>query len=328
MGELAEQIGGILLAGSLTAVGVLLPGLAAWKLAQRRQVPLLPPARVWRSAWNGLNLLAAILVILAIPSLLLLAGLSVWEAPVYAFPLQMLFFILFQRSLRSRIEVPPPEPLRRVWPARLALAAVAWTLLAPLVLGLNGLIDWTYSQLGGEPEEHPLTQLDVSVPRNALLLVLQACVAAPWVEECVMRGLVLPWLLAARTERRRTLFDGAWPSLKARQRAMVMIVVSLWPAWNCSHWEAVIFLGLLALGLELLQRSPIRHRRHWSAVFASAVVFAMFHSAVWPSPLPLFVLGLGLGWLAVWTRGFFCPALLHAFFNAVSTLYLLIYGSA
>jgi membrane protease YdiL (CAAX protease family) len=328
MGEWVESIGGIMRAGSLTAVGVLLPGLLAWKLAQRRGVPLLPPARIWRSAWNGLDLLAGILVIQAIPALLLLAGLSVWEAPVWAFPLQVLFFLFFQRNLLSRIEGPPSEPLRRVWPARLALAAGAWTLLAPLVLGFNGLIDWTYTQLGGEPEEHPLTQLDISVPRHALLLVLQACVAAPWVEECVMRGLLLPWLLAARTERRRTLSEGPWLTLTAQQRAWVVVGVALWPAWNCPHWEAVIFLGLLALGLAALQRGLIRHRRHWCAVYASAVVFAMFHSAVWPSPLPLFILGLGLGWLAVWTRGFFCPALLHAFFNAVSTLYLLIDGSA
>ena len=330
MGEWVEQIGGILLAGSLTAVGVLLPGLLAWKLAQRREVPLLPPARVWRFAGSGTDLLLGIMFIYAIPPLLLVqAGLSEWEVPVWAFPLQVVFYILFLKLLLTQAGASSSEPLRRVWPARLALATGAWTLLAPLVLGLNGLINWTYSQLGEEPEPHTLTQIDVSESRNALLLVVQSCVVAPWVEECLLRGLVLPWLLAARTKRRRTLSQGAGSPLSARQRAWVMVGISLWPAWQCSHEkEALVFLGLLALGLAVLQWGPIRHRRHGCAVYASAVVFAMFHSFVWPSPIPLFVLGLGLGWLAVWTRGFFCSALLHAFFNAVSTLYLLIYGSA
>jgi membrane protease YdiL (CAAX protease family) len=44
---------------------------------------------------------------------------------------------------------------------------------------------------------------------------------------------------------------------------------------------------------------------------------------VWPSPIPLFVLGLGLGWLAVRTRGILVPAIVHGLFNAVSGVFVL-----
>jgi len=47
------------------------------------------------------------------------------------------------------------------------------------------------------------------------------------------------------------------------------------------------------------------------------------HSSVWPSPIPLFVLGLGLGWLAMRTRGVFVPVIVHGLFNAVSAVFVL-----
>lgn len=328
MAEGVQQIGGILLAGSLTAVGVLLPGLWAWRLAQKRRVPLLPPARVWRVPWKGHDVLMLAVLFFMFPILLAMLGVSQWEAPVLAFPLQMLLLaLLYYGRFRDQTAGSTFQRFSRVWPARLALAGGVWTLLTPLVLGLNGLIDWTYRQLGGEPQEHPFTQVDTRSLYNALLLVLQACVVAPWVEECLVRGWLLPWLLAARSEGRREKPEGSLLPLTWRQRCWLMVLLGLWPVLHSSHvMEALIFLGLLALGLAVLQWGPIRHRRHWCAVHASAVVFAMFHSVVWPTPIPLFVLGLGLGWVAVWTRGFFCSALVHAFFNTVSTVYVLIFG--
>ena len=327
MAEGVQQIGGILLAGSLTAVGVLLPGLWAWRLAQKRRVPLLPPAHVWRVPWRGQDLLALAIFFLTLPLLLSLLGISPWLAPLWAFPFQMLLLAWLYGRLRSRTEKATSPPFSQVWPARLALAAGVWTLLTPLVLGLNGLIDYAYRQLGGQPQEHPFTQVDARSLYDAVVLVLHACVVAPWVEECLVRGWLLPWLLAARCERNQQKPKGSLPPWIAPQRCWMMVLVGLWPAVHSSHaQEALIFLGLLALGLAGLQWGPIRHRRHWCAVHASALVFAMFHSAVWPTPLPLFVLGVGLGWIAVWTRGFFCSALVHAFFNTVSTVYVLIFG--
>jgi membrane protease YdiL (CAAX protease family) len=66
-----------------------------------------------------------------------------------------------------------------------------------------------------------------------------------------------------------------------------------------------------------------RKRRTAGAVYASAALFAAVHSSVWPSPVPLFALGLGLGYLAVRTRGILVPVIVHGLFNAVSAVYVL-----
>ena len=55
----------------------------------------------------------------------------------------------------------------------------------------------------------------------------------------------------------------------------------------------------------------------------SALVFAAVHSAVWPTPIPLFALGLGLGVVAVRTNGVLAPAIVHMLFNTVSVLFVL-----
>jgi membrane protease YdiL (CAAX protease family) len=64
-------------------------------------------------------------------------------------------------------------------------------------------------------------------------------------------------------------------------------------------------------------------KRHARGIYASAALFALVHAGVWPSPIPLFFLGLGLGWLAVRTRGILVPVIVHGLFNAVSAVYVL-----
>ena len=50
-------------------------------------------------------------------------------------------------------------------------------------------------------------------------------------------------------------------------------------------------------------------------------------SVVWPSPVPLFVLGVALGYLATRTNRIAACAVLHGLFNAVSYVYVLRGGS-
>jgi membrane protease YdiL (CAAX protease family) len=85
----------------------------------------------------------------------------------------------------------------------------------------------------------------------------------------------------------------------------------------------VIFAGVLALGLILIWFSVRRAKQHIRAIYSSAVLFGLVHSGVWPSPMPLFVLGLGLGWIAVQSRGLLVPIIVHGLFNAVSAVYVL-----
>ena len=65
------------------------------------------------------------------------------------------------------------------------------------------------------------------------------------------------------------------------------------------------------------QRGKIR-----LTIFGSAMVFALAHSVMWPDPIPLFVLGLVLGWLAQRTQNLLPGIVLHALFNGVATAIL------
>ncbi len=74
-----------------------------------------------------------------------------------------------------------------------------------------------------------------------------------------------------------------------------------------------------------------RDRPAWAqarlAIYGSAILFAVFHFR-WPDPAPLFVLGLGLGWLAYRTQSLIGPIVCHGLFNAVACLVLYWGGGA
>jgi membrane protease YdiL (CAAX protease family) len=57
-------------------------------------------------------------------------------------------------------------------------------------------------------------------------------------------------------------------------------------------------------------------------VFGIAILWATVHSNAWPSPVPLFFLGLVLGWLARRTGSLVGPITLHALFNAIAAVQL------
>jgi membrane protease YdiL (CAAX protease family) len=58
----------------------------------------------------------------------------------------------------------------------------------------------------------------------------------------------------------------------------------------------------------------------WLSIYGSAMLFAMAHG--WPESVPLFVLGLGLGWLAYRTQSLIGGMVCHGLFNAVACLVL------
>ena len=65
--------------------------------------------------------------------------------------------------------------------------------------------------------------------------------------------------------------------------------------------------------------------RGWRFLAANVLVSALFaamHGPVWPSPVPLFFLSLGLGVLYQRTGGLVAPVALHATFNGLATLLL------
>jgi membrane protease YdiL (CAAX protease family) len=60
------------------------------------------------------------------------------------------------------------------------------------------------------------------------------------------------------------------------------------------------------------------------AIYATSLLFAAAHSFAWPSPVSLFVLALGLGYLAYRTQSLVAPIVLHALFNGTSCALILL----
>jgi membrane protease YdiL (CAAX protease family) len=72
----------------------------------------------------------------------------------------------------------------------------------------------------------------------------------------------------------------------------------------------------------------IQNWRQWEkknacmAIYGSAMLFAAFHSLVWPSPIPLFLIGIVLGFLAFRTQSLLPGIILHGLFNTVACFVL------
>jgi membrane protease YdiL (CAAX protease family) len=75
---------------------------------------------------------------------------------------------------------------------------------------------------------------------------------------------------------------------------------------------------LAALSRSAAERRPIAG----SAVFVNGLFFGMVHSQIWPSPIPLLLLGAGLAWVRYRTSSLVGAFALHALFNAVASLAL------
>jgi membrane protease YdiL (CAAX protease family) len=175
----------------------------------------------------------------------------------------------------------------------------------------------------GPTEEHPLTQLAQFglAPVEWGLLVVSAVVAAPVVEELVFRGLLQPWFASCREGSALALALAFLMALAMRHKEIeAALPRGAWAvAGECL--PALFVLALVPVYLFVWWRS---HTPAGPAVFGTAVLFAAFHSAVWPSPVPLLVLALGLGYLAYRAQSLAAPMLIHALFNGFNCVLILL----
>ena len=76
--------------------------------------------------------------------------------------------------------------------------------------------------------------------------------------------------------------------------------------------------NLLRSATEARQTPPA------SVILVNGLFFAALHSTIWPSPIPLFVVGTGLAWVRYRTSSLLGALTLHALFNGVAALTLLL----
>ncbi|MGH7224770.1 MAG: lysostaphin resistance A-like protein, partial [Gemmataceae bacterium] len=242
--------------------------------------------------------------------------LDLW-ARTFALPFQVLtvplLFSAFSRTCLDQLGLTTRRFGRNV------LGGLAGMLiLAPPVFGINVLLRYLYSQAGEHAVElHALERIAQHSlsPFEWMMLFFTAMVSAPFVEELTFRGVLQPWLAARR-----------WGGHTAMLGSLVLAVVfrrerllAAWPEGISSVVDAVtpvlFVLSLLPLYLVIWATSRTSLD---PAIFGTSLLFACIHTSVWPTPMPLFVLALGLGVLAQRTRSLVGPIVLHSLFNGVS----------
>jgi len=262
---------------------------------------------------------------------------------VVAFPLIIAAVVALRRSGR-----PTPRGVGIRLAPNIVIAFIGWLVLTPLTFIVYGAVIWLLEiWTGRPPQPHPLTQLaPYNGPLELVLFAAQATVLAPILEELLCRGTLLPWLLQ-RPPRQPQRGQSA-PIVPPFRADLVVVgaAVALALALKFNDLDKArtrgdsvdLFMAAAPAGFMLLlvplylivprwtllgRRLRMPSVRAGRAVWASAMIFAAAHSGVWPTPVPLFVLGLGLGYVAYRTRSIVAPILIHGLFNTVSVIAVL-----
>jgi membrane protease YdiL (CAAX protease family) len=199
-------------------------------------------------------------------------------------------------------------------PRAVVLGSVVFATFGLASFIMNGLLNYFFQQFGWSMTEHPLSKMGLTGDGvGGCVFVLGACLIAPILEEFLFRGLLISWT------------SGRW------YRPWILVAFAAYLSaqgfdqkYNLPGLTFVVALAVVLFGIQRFAkrwkaRFPVRTA---SSIWASSILFAAAHSSVWPTPIPLFVLALGFGYLTARTRSWIPSAFAHAAFNAVSTIFV------
>lgn len=186
-------------------------------------------------------------------------------------------------------------------------------LLIPIVLVVSYTFMALFQLVGSCPgQNHPLVDLVRSKKTNDFWLVVAlVSIFAPLTEEVLFRGLLQYWIVSA----------SKGPAL-GWVISLMLVIAQGFQNESTSEFEIAFLiqaLFFLTLGFFFIYLGLI-YSQKFGAINSGALVFAAVHSFAWPSPVGLFPLALGLGWLRETTGRIWPCIVLHAAFNSFGTL--------
>jgi membrane protease YdiL (CAAX protease family) len=330
-----ELIASLLAWGTLALFCALVAGVV-WFVYLRTRRPMAPTAHSFDVPWTGAEVLAAFILFVLFQALshgiatTLLDPTS--DRPLetaspgtvkparilgdaIAFPLQLVGIPLFLFVVSKTRPVDVGLTWRHGWRG-MFYACCMWLPATPIILGVNSLAGYFHESLSGsKPDEHPLIKMALARPPWPLLAatVGLAVVAAPLIEELLFRGVLQRWLAKS-----------IWHSHLVYALTITAPAVVDDTKNPRVWWTVALVLSILPLYLAVLylgRSSPTG--KQYQSILVSSILFAAVHVTVWPTPIPLFLLGLCLGYLAFRTQSLVAPVILHALFNAVACLTVL-----
>jgi membrane protease YdiL (CAAX protease family) len=220
------------------------------------------------------------------------------------------------------------------------LGYLGWLILTPISFGVFILAS---STIAPNPTKHPLMDVGPWAGRLELFVfALQAAILMPVLEELFFRGILLPWTVQRKPPAIAIVPPRDRPHVcYVAALLMSLQLQALTEAIHERHWQdllsasapALFVTSLLPLYVFLPFSKRVRRRLRISSPhaqrgwLANGILFAAVHSPVWPTPIPLFFLGLGLGWLVLRTQSIIPCIVVHVLFNSIAVVYAIMGGA-
>jgi membrane protease YdiL (CAAX protease family) len=201
------------------------------------------------------------------------------------------------------------------------LGGLSFCVLTPFIRGVNSALALVWRMWVTVPGEHPLTRLaqPEALPIDWVIGLTAAVICAPILEELLFRGVLQPWCSRER-------HGGDIAVAVALGLSAYSVSIPLYRATGLR--SGLIAAAPLLFALAMLPVYAWLRARYRSAtvngLFGVALMFGVAHSGVWPSPVALTLLGVGLGILYYRTQSLVPVVVTHALFNGLSFVELLL----
>jgi membrane protease YdiL (CAAX protease family) len=202
------------------------------------------------------------------------------------------------------------------WPQVLLSSYLAWVVISLLTFAIY----WAVLQLG-PPDRHPV---DLLIANGAgwwwIPILITVLIGAPLLEELLFRGFLQPIMVQSPELADLTV-------LLALIGIIVQGSAEVWELGVLRNpWPVILLVGTGGgyLAFERVMWRWLPRPGAARAIYATSVLFAALHAAVWPTPIPLFFLSLGIGYLGYRTQSLLGPIVVHSLFNLVTVGELLL----
>ena len=208
---------------------------------------------------------------------------------------------------------------RQEWPRQMGIGVRAAMLMTPLVCAIQyaAIRIWT-------PKTHPVEQmvLEKLTVGVAILAVLSTMVLAPWIEELLFRGVFQRWL-------GRLVEDRPLPTTTIQTEGRLAPLEPANESFFLNSKAAPAESTPIDPGSEILARGhrpaePPSSRSSSLPILLTSFFFAAMHLPQWPAPIAILLLSMALGTVYERTGSLLAAITMHATFNGVNTLLLLL----
>ena len=208
---------------------------------------------------------------------------------------------------------------RQEWPRQMGIGVRAAMLMTPPVWAIQFLTVHIWHSQAHPVEQMVLEKLTVGV---AILAVLSTMVLAPWIEELLFRGIFQRWL-------GRLVEDRPLPTTTIQEKGRFGPLEPENESFFLNSKAAPTESTPIDPGSEILA-SSYQPAEQPSSRFSSLPIlltsffFAAMHLSQWPAPVAIFLLSMALGTVYERSGSLLAAITMHATFNGVNTLLLLL----